>query len=122
MNKLYDLSGGARAAAATAVAGAAGVLTGANARQWVYVPPVNAGDSITVEVMVGSKSGKGGEHQQFRILSRAVGDENTQPVVEEGSIRLLRKSKAPALLGLMIAAIIILVAAVFIWWLASGLL
>lgn len=121
MNKLYDLSGGAKSAAAAGVAAATGVLTGAGARQWVYVPTVNAGDSITIDVMVGSKSHKGGEHQPFRILSRAVGDENAQPVVEEGSIRLARKSKAPALLGLVIAGALVLAAGVVVWWLVAGL-
>jgi VWFA-related protein len=118
-NSVYDLSGqGGRGS--NGGNGANGVAAPAGARQWVYVPPLNPGETITIDVMVGSSARKSaGSHQPFRILSRALGEENAQPVVEEGSIRLATSSRWGSILRLLIAGVVIILAAGVIWWLAG---
>jgi hypothetical protein len=86
------------------------------------VPPINAGETVTIDVMVGANGRNAkGEHQAFRILSRALGEENAQPVVEEGSIRLNRASPWPSVLRFVLAGVVVLVAIVLIWLLARTL-
>jgi hypothetical protein len=62
-----------------------------------------------------------GEHQSFRIFSRALGEENAQPVVEEGSIRVAKSSPWPSLMRWLLAGVVLLVAIALIWLLAGTL-
>jgi hypothetical protein len=103
--------------------GANGAGAAARGRQWVYLPPINPGDTVTIDVMVGA-SGRNasGDHQPFRILSRALGDENAQPVVEEGSIRVAKASPWPSLLRFLVAGLVVLVAVALIWGLLTTLI
>jgi hypothetical protein len=116
VNRMYDLSG----QGSNGGNGANGAAAPAGARQWVYVPPLNPGETVTIDVMVGSSARKSaGSHQPFRILSRALGEENAQPVVEEGSIRLATKSSWGGVIRLLIAGVVMILAIAVIWWLAS---
>lgn len=122
-NRLYGLSTqGGQGGAAQAANGGTGGMTAAGARQWVYVPPISPGETVTIDVMVGA-SGRNatGEHQAFRLLSRSLGEENAQPVVEEGSIRLARSSPWPSLLRFVLAGVVVLVALALIWLLVGTL-
>jgi hypothetical protein len=77
---------------------------------------------VTIDVMVGANArNASGEHQAFRILSRSIGEENAQPVVEEGSIRLARSSPWPSLLRFVLAGVVLLIAIALIWLLAGTL-
>jgi hypothetical protein len=125
-NRLYDLSGhgaqGANGSNGTSSNGTNGATAHAGPRQWVYVPPLNPGESVTIDVMVGAMArSAGGTHQPFRILSRALGEENAQPVVEEGSIRLASSSQFPSIMRLILAFFVLLVAIAVVWWLAGML-
>ncbi|MCC6456778.1 MAG: VWA domain-containing protein [Caldilineaceae bacterium] len=120
-NRLYDLSGQG-AHGANGSNGANGAAASAGPRQWVYLPPLNPGETVTIDVMVGAAARRaGGTHQPFRILSRALGEENAQPVVEEGSIRLASSSQFPSIMRWFLALLVLLIAATVIWWLASML-
>ncbi|MEX1020453.1 MAG: VWA domain-containing protein [Litorilinea sp.] len=83
----------ARNAAAGAAAGvvnsATGVLTGGNNRQWVYVPQLQPGDTVTIDILVG-EAGKNltTRHYPFRLVSRALDDDAATQVVEEASVRI----------------------------------
>jgi VWFA-related protein len=120
-SRLYDLTGqgvhggnGANGTNGHTVAAAS-----PGARQWVYLQPINPGETVTLDVLVGARTRvAGGEHQTFRIISRAVGDENAQPVVEEGSIRLASLSRWPAILRLVMTGVLVLIAVAIVWWLA----
>jgi VWFA-related protein len=119
VNRLYDLTGQAPAVMRSGN-GANGVAAPAGTRQWVYVPPVAPGETVTIDVMVGANArSANGDHHPFRILSRALGEENAQPVVEEGSIRLAKSSPWPALTRYVFATIIVVLAIALIWLLAS---
>jgi hypothetical protein len=119
-NKLYDLTG----AAARQVGSQAAALVGASngggpaPRQWIYVPPVNPGETVTIDVLVGAV-GKltGSQHLPFRLLSRALGDETGQPVAEEGTVRVMGASPWRGLLAWIVIGLSVLVAAVLVWWL-----
>ena len=116
-NKLFDLT----ATATRQVGDQAAALIGANGaggRQWVYLPPVNPGETVTIDVMVGAV-GKlaGNKHMTFRLLSKAVDDEHAQPVVEEGSVRVTGSSPWQGLTAWLVIALAVLVAAVLAWWL-----
>jgi hypothetical protein len=77
---------------------------------------------VTIDVMVGANARRAtGSHQAFRIYSRAMGEENAQPVVEEGSIRIARSSPWPSLMRFLLAGVVVLVAAALIWLLAGTL-
>jgi hypothetical protein len=118
---MYNLSGG-QGGGSNGGNGTNGVAAPAGARQWVYVPPLNPGETVTIDVMVGSNARKtAGSHQPFRILSRALGEENAQPVVEEGSIRLASSNRWATFLRVLIAGVVILLAIAVIWWLAGTL-
>jgi len=122
-SSLYNLSGQGTATAQTRPAGNGANGTGAaGGRQWVYLPTLNPGDTVTIDVMVGA-SGRNasGDHQPFRILSRAMADESAQPVVEEGSIRVAKSSPWPSLLRFLIATLVVLVAVALIYWLVTTL-
>jgi hypothetical protein len=120
-NKLYDLSGH-NGAAAQGSNGANGVAAPAGPRQWVYVPPIGPGETVTIDVMVGANARNAtGSHQPFRLVSRALGEENAQPVVEEGSIRLARSSPWPSVMRFILAGVVVLVAIALIWLLARTL-
>lgn len=123
-NRLYDLSGQGLAAlpVGNGAAGTNGILSPATARQWVYVPPLNPGESVSIEVMVAANARSvTGHHQPFRILSRALGEENAQPVVEEASVRLAKSSPWPALLRFVLAGVVALGAIALIWLLIGTL-
>jgi hypothetical protein len=116
-NRLYDLGGQVGSQVTNGVNGGGAA---AGARQWVYVPPVSPGETVTIDVMVGANGrGASGGHQSFRILSRALGEENAQPVVEEGSIRIAKSSPWPSLLRLLLAVVVTLIAIALIWLLAG---
>jgi hypothetical protein len=77
---------------------------------------------VTIDVMVGANArNASGNHQQFRILSRALGEENAQPVIEEGSVRLAKSSPWPSLMRFVLAGVTVLVAIALIWLLAGTL-
>jgi hypothetical protein len=129
-NSLYDLSGtggnagghGGTVAGGFAGNGTNGAHAPAGPRQWVYVPPISPGETVTIEVMVGANARRAsGEHQPFRIFSRALGEENAQPVVEEGSIRIAKSSPWPSLMRYLLAGVVVLIAIALIWLLASTL-
>ena len=122
-NRLYDLTGQGGANGQPAGNSANGVGIAANgARQWVYVPSVSPGETVTIDVMVGANARNAtGSHQAFRILSRSLGEENAQPVIEEGSIRIARSSPWPSILRLVLAGVVVLVAVALIWLLAGTL-
>lgn len=120
-NSLYDLSGTGGAAVAGGN-GANGAVVASGSRQWVYVPPVNPGETVNIDVMVGANARHVSDgHQPFRILSRALGDENAVPVVEEGSIRIAKTSPWPSLMRFVLAGVVLLVAIALIWLLATTL-
>jgi hypothetical protein len=50
-----------------------------------------------------------------------LGEENAQPVVEEGSIRLARSSPWPSVMRFILAGVVVLVAIALIWLLARTL-
>jgi hypothetical protein len=122
-NSLYDLSGtGGQGGAVVTGNGSNGAVAPGAARQWVYVPPLSPGETVTIDVMVGANARRAnGEHQAFRILSRALGEENAQPVVEEGSIRIARSSPWPSTLRIILAVVVVLIAVALIWLLARTL-
>jgi len=118
-NKLFDLTATAtRQVGDQAASFLGGNGVGAAARQWVYVPPVNPGETVTIDVLVGAtRKLPGSRHMSFRLLSRAVGDENAQPVVEEGSVRVTGSSPWRGLSAWIVIGLAVLVAAVLVWWL-----
>jgi hypothetical protein len=118
-NKLFDLTG----ATARQVGGQAAALVGGNGggattRQWVYVPPVAPGETVTIDVLVGA-AGKlsGSQHIPFRLVSRALGEESAQPVIEEGSVQVSGGSPWRGLMAWVTIALAVLIAAVLVWWL-----
>jgi hypothetical protein len=122
-SSLYDLSGGTNHDGGVIVTnGANGVAAHASPRQWVYVPPISPGETVTIDVMVAANARRvNGEHQPFRIFSRALGEENAPPVIEEGSIRISKSSPWPALMRYLLAGVVVLVAIALIWLLAGTL-
>jgi hypothetical protein len=83
---------------------------------------VAPGETVTIDVMVGANArNASGNHQPFRILSRALGEENAQPVVEEGSVRLAKSSPWPSFMRFVLAGLTVVVAIALIWLLAGTL-
>ena len=120
-SRLYDLTGqGVQGGNGTnGTNGHTVAAESSGARQWVYLQPINPGETVTLDILVGARTRvAGNEHQTFRIISRAVGDENAQPVIEEGSIRLASSSRWSAILGLVMTGVLVLIAAAISWWLA----
>lgn len=90
-NRLYELGATATRQASQQAASALGMASGAP--QWVYVPPLDPGQSVHIDVLVGARSEiKGSQHMAFRILSRALNEEDDPPVIEEGSVRIVGRS------------------------------
>lgn len=90
-NRLFELGTTATNQARQQAAVALGMAT--RAPQWVYVPPLDPGQSLNIDVLVGARGEiKGNQHVPFRILSRALNDESSQPVIEEGSVRIVGRS------------------------------
>lgn len=120
-NKLFDLTTTAARQVGDQAAAALGVAPAA--RQWVYVPTIQPGESVTIDVLVGAQGPtSGSRHHPFRILSRALGDEESRPMIEEGSVRVVGTSwwqrNLPRILvgvaGVMVVGAVWL--AVLIWW------
>lgn len=120
-NKLFDLTTSTARQVGDQAATALGMAPAA--QQWVYVPTIQPGEGVTIDVLVGAQGPTAGsKHHPFRILSRAVGDDESPPVIEEGSVRVMGTSwwqrNLPRILvavaGLMVIAAIWL--AVMIWW------
>ena len=118
-NRLYDLTGQGNGSGQGAV-GVNGAAIPGGPRQWVYLPPLDPGDTVSIDIMVSATArSASGTHQAFRILSRALGDENGKPVVEEGSIRVVHKSPWPSILRYILTGVVVLVAIALIWLLAG---
>ena len=68
--------------------------------------------------MVGA-SGKlaGNRHMDFRCCRSPVGDDDAQPVVEEGNVRVTGSSPWQGLTAWIVIGLSVLVAAVLAWWL-----
>jgi hypothetical protein len=125
--RLQNLTGslgqarGAAAGVATDMMNSArGALTGAANRQWVYVPPLGPGETVTIDILVGGVGVNAAtRHYPFRLVSRALDDESGTPVVEEGSVRI---QGAPwwrrhlwSLLGVVLALVAVLAALVWLF-------
>jgi hypothetical protein len=121
VNKMYALTGQDNGSGQGGN-GTAGFVAPVGPRQWVYLPPIAPGETVSIDVMVGASANRAtGDHQPFRILSRALGEENAAPVVEEGSIRLAKTSPWPLITRFIFAGIVILVAVAVIWLLVGAL-
>jgi hypothetical protein len=130
-NPAYELSGAPTRSGATAAPGsnggamaaaAATTAVAASGRQWVYLPSLNPGETAAIEVLVGmQKKVNKSQHVPFRLISRALGTEDAQPVVEEGSIRMEGASPWRRFLWLIILLVVIVVVASLIWLLVTGL-
>lgn len=113
-NRLFELGTTATNQARGQAAAALGVVTGAP--QWVYVPPLDPGQSVNIDVLVGARGEiKGSRHVPFRIQSRALNDESNQPVIEEGSVRIVGRSWWQRHGGQVILAGLVLVMLVIMW-------
>jgi hypothetical protein len=124
VGKLYELKpgsngavvGGNGAMAGTAVTGMAAGAAGAAGRQWAFVPPLNPGETVVVDVLVGLRQQpRKTEHYPFRLVSRALGEEQAQPVVEEGSIRIQGIGFWRRFLWMIVFGALVVVAAAVIW-------
>lgn len=122
-NRLYDLTGqGNGGAAGQGSNGGNGAAVAGGPRQWVYLPPIHPGETVSIDVLVSANArNASGTHQSFRILSRALGDETAQPVIEEGSIRVTHKSPWPSIQRYLLTGVVVLVAIALIWLLSGAL-
>ncbi|HXF60468.1 MAG TPA: Ig-like domain-containing protein [Caldilineaceae bacterium] len=134
VNKLYDLTAAAstraplasgakpNGAPAAGVAATTGAGMAAGSRQWVYLPPLKPGETATIEVLVGcSQRLTRSQHFPFRLISRALGQEQAQPVIEEGSIRLEGIGWWRRYLWVAVLFALLVAAAAVIGLLAAGL-
>jgi hypothetical protein len=132
VNPAYELSGAPARPSPATTSGANGGATvattaattapAASGRQWVYLPSLNPGETAAIEVLVGmQKQVNSSQHVPFRLISRALGAEDAQPVVEEGSIRMEGASRWRRYLWLIILLVVIVVVASLIWLLVTGL-
>jgi hypothetical protein len=115
-NRMFELQTpggrGATAGNGTEIMGdgaATEVVTGAGSREWVYVPRLNPGETVTVDVLVGTaKRVVGTQRFPFRILSKPIADENATPLIEEGVIRIAGTSLWRRLWWVLALAIVVL--------------
>ncbi|MEP7357144.1 MAG: hypothetical protein ABI847_07880, partial [Anaerolineales bacterium] len=110
-----DSKGGSSASSTTVAAPARAARSG-----WSLTPPVDAGGSLTVQLLVRPTRSPKSQHYAFQVLSRSVDGAEETPVVEHGSVALRAAPLLRRVLGWVLFALSALLLALLAWYLLTA--
>jgi VWFA-related protein len=112
-----DAKGGVSTSSATVAA----APTRAARSGWSLTPPIDAGGSLTVQLLVRPAGSPKSQHYGFQVLSRSVDGAEDAPVVDHGSVALRAAPVVRRVLGWVLFALSALLLAVLAWYVLSAL-
>jgi VWFA-related protein len=112
-----DAKGGAASGTATVVA----APTRTARSGWSLTPPIDAGDSLTVQLLVRPARSPKTQHYGFQVLSRSIDGAEETPVTDHGSVALRAAPVLRRILGWVFFALAALLFAVLAWYVLTAL-
>jgi hypothetical protein len=112
-----DVKGGDNTGSATVAA----APTRAARSGWSLTPPIDAGGSLAVQLLVRPARSPKSQHYGFQVLSRSVDGAEDAPVVDHGSVALKAAPMLRRVLGWVLFAVSALLLAVLAWYVLTAL-
>jgi hypothetical protein len=109
-----------RPAPAARGAGASGDEAPYEGAAWAQTPTVQPGETLAVELLIRSASPASNQRHPYRIISRAAGQAQADPVSEEGSAQIRGGFWARRFLPSAIILVIMIALLLLVYWLASS--